>query len=432
MGNQYFTKLLVIALFCFSQTIFFAQNSCSPGDPNGDPGGGVPPPGTGWDFPVVQSYDPNDIVPPEAVGTEGWVRRDVLLPFMLRCENHPDSATAPVQEAWFYLPFHPNVDASRFQFGDIGFGDFYISVPPGLQSYSSVVDASATLGVKVQITAGIQASPHRAYWHFVSLDPATNQPVTDPFLGFLPVNDTITHKGEGFAHFSLTPKPTTQTGDIIETQASIIFDQNLPIATPTLVNTIDADHPVSRIDTSFSAPDNRHLRVKWSGTDVGCGIANYTIFVSVNDSTFVPWRVLTDSMEALLPAVIGNHYRFISVARDSVGNVEPVGAPVEVTFTEDLIITDVKEPPLSVAGLQVQVYPNPNSGSFFVEILGLEGQPVTLRLLDVIGRVVAVQKFADRWGDVVLPFRNLEQAAGVYLLEVRSGEKAGIVRVLKQ
>ena len=288
-----------------------------------------------------------------------------------------------------------------------------------------------SLGVKVKVDAGIDWEQNRAYWHFVSLDPSNNQPVTDPFLGFLPVNDTITHRGEGFAHFSLQPRPTTQTFDVLETQASIIFDQNPAIATPVIFNTIDANYPVSQIDTSFSAPDGSHLRVTWSGTDVGCGVANYTIFVSVNDSSFVPWQVLTSATDALLPAELGNQYRFISVARDSVGNVEPAGAPVEVTFTEDLI-TGLEEPPLSIAGLQIKVYPNPNSGSFSVEIRALEGQHVTLRLIDLMGRVLAIQKFEGRWGDVVLPFKTVGQAAGVYLLEVRSGVQAGMVRVVME
>ncbi|MFN0214672.1 MAG: T9SS type A sorting domain-containing protein [Saprospiraceae bacterium] len=376
--------LSILCLFFVPFNIGITQ-SCSPGDPSGLPGGGVTPPGIGWPFPVLNSYDPNDIVPPATVGEQGWVRRDQELPFMLRCENHPDSATAPVQEAWIYLPFHANVDVAGFQFGDIGFGDFFISVPEGLQSFSRTVNASASLGVKVVIEAGIESAQNRAYWHFQSLDPATNLPPADPFVGFLPVNDSITHRGEAFAHFSIRPKASTQTFDLLKTQASIIFDENPPIATPVLTNTIDADHPVSQILTPFSAPDNSHLRVKWSGTDKGCGLANYTIFVSTDSTAFVPWQVLTGATEALLPAVLGHHYRFVSVARDSVGNVEPVKAPTEVVFTPDLVGIFTPQTRGKAPFILFQNQPNPFGEFTIIDYELFEAGKVDLTVHNMLG-----------------------------------------------
>jgi hypothetical protein len=77
------------------------------------------------------------------------------------------------------------------------------------------------------------------------------------------------------------------------------------------------------------------FRVQWSGTDDDSGIANYDIFVSANDGSFVPWLQKTPLTSASYQGVPGGHYAFYSVATDAAGNQEnpPVTPDAMTTVT---------------------------------------------------------------------------------------------------
>ena len=62
----------------------------------------------------------------------------------------------------------------------------------------------------------------------------------DPTVGFLPPNNGTT--GQGFVTFTVRAKQQLGTLPIIDANASIIFDQNEPIDTPPIFNTVSI-HP---------------------------------------------------------------------------------------------------------------------------------------------------------------------------------------------
>ncbi|MBK8450257.1 MAG: hypothetical protein IPL42_09660 [Saprospiraceae bacterium] len=117
-------------------------------------------------------------------------------------------------------------------------------------------------------------------------------------MGFLPVNDSITHKGEGYVNYTIKPASHTQTGDSVYAVANIVFDINAPIATPIIFNTIDAENPVSHVLPLPVTSDTNALLIKWSGEDEfgGSGIRFYDLFVSENG--------------APLPDISGWNYRY--------------------------------------------------------------------------------------------------------------------------
>lgn len=297
---------------------------------------------------IIASFDPNDIIPPKSVGAEAWVRRDQVLNYMIRFENDPDSATAAAQVVKIYMPLFANADFGNFEVSDFGFGPYYISVPPGQSSYQTRVDARDATDLFVDFEAGIDSSNNRAYWTFTSIDPETGEPTTDPFAGFLPINDTMLHNGEGFVNFRVRPESSAATYDLLDAVANIYFDFNTPIMTPMVLNTIDADAPVSEVNTDVSASDEHHLQLTWGGTDIGSGLATYTIIAAEIDPqsgqmTTFPWLENTDTTAGMFPAKLGYTYRFLSTARDSVGNTEPFQEfEFELVFTEDLL----PDPPL--------------------------------------------------------------------------------------
>ena len=60
----------------------------------------------------------------------------------------------------------------------------------------------------------------------------------DPSIGFLPPNNGST--GQGFVSFTVRVKQGVETLTRIDAEADIIFDQNEPIVTPPIFNTVSA------------------------------------------------------------------------------------------------------------------------------------------------------------------------------------------------
>ena len=64
--------------------------------------------------------------------------------------------------------------------------------------------------------------------------------------------------------------------------------------------------------------------VSWSGSDPGCGIQNYTVMVSVNDSDFVVWKSNTSLTSDTYFGRNKTRYAFYSIATDSLGLTEGI------------------------------------------------------------------------------------------------------------
>ena len=124
---------------------------------------------------------------------------------------------------------------------------------------------------------------------------------------------------------------------------------NAPIETPEWVNTIDVTPPSSQVD-SVGPCGASDLTVDWSGTDVGAGIAFYSVFVSTDGGPYVPLVTATTDTSAPFTGEPGKTYRFYSSATDGAGNVEPAPTQPDLTRTagscgtHDLAITALKAP----------------------------------------------------------------------------------------
>ena len=161
----------------------------------------------------VRSYDPNDIVGPAGYGSAGFVTPNETLPYSIDFTNEA-TATAPAQVVTVTEQLSLNLDWNTFQLGDISFGSTSISVPQGLMAYSTQVDATATLGVVVDVTAGINVKTGLVTWTFTSLDPNTLDVPADPLSGFLPP-DQAPPIGEGVVSYSITPTASDPSGTVI-------------------------------------------------------------------------------------------------------------------------------------------------------------------------------------------------------------------------
>jgi RHS repeat-associated protein len=288
-------------------------------------------------------HDPNFLSGPGGFGPQGFVPDNASLPYTVFFENKP-TAGAPAQVVTITHQLDANLDWSTFQLGDFSFGNFTVMVPPGRQDYSTRVDARSSLGVYVDVSAGLNRQTGLVTWTFTTIDPTTlDVPAGNILEGLMPPDDA-TGRGEGSVSFTIQPKTSDPTGTVVNAKATVTFDTGLAeqssLDTPAVSNTIDAAPPTSSIN-SLPATSPVAFTVSWSGQDDpgGSGIATYDIFVSDNGGPFTLWQSATTATSAIFTGVNGHSYGFYSAATDNVGNVQPTPTAAQATTTVQTQVT---------------------------------------------------------------------------------------------
>lgn len=314
-------------------------------------------------IPIIRSFDPNEIIAPAGFGIQKWVAQKDELPYTILFENDPDFATAAAQKVSVEHQFDTDLNKFSFRLGDFGFGNYYFEVPEGVSYYNTQIDLSDSLGILLQVTAGLDANNGKAFWILESKDPATGLSATLPAdAGFLPVNDTITRAGEGFVNFTIKPSQSSVTGDTIHAKASIVFDNNPPILTNTEYNIIDADAPVTAVQEVEVMETDGQITLKWAGTDVGSGINSYDLYTSVNGRFFLPILAGLTDTTYVYNGKADSTYQFFTLGIDNVGNRERLKASAEPACMTAEIVN------------QTATSPNEADGSATINVLNNNGE----------------------------------------------------------
>jgi uncharacterized repeat protein (TIGR01451 family) len=268
----------------------------------------------------IKSDDPNDKLT-IGHGREGFVGPGTKLVYTIRFENKTN-ATAAAQRVEVTDPLDPNLDWSTFELISVGFNQVELPIPPGLDHYATNAVVATDPNNIVTVHAALDPVSGLATWIIESIDPITQEPPEDPWAGFLPPNDPQ-HRGEGYVSYSVLPRASLANSGLITNQARIVFDVNPAILTPPVTNVVDTAAPSSTVltlpETSPAA-----FAVQWRGVDNqnGCGIASYDIYVSRDGGLYAPWLAGVTNLSATYTGEVGSAYRFFSVARDRVGNLE--------------------------------------------------------------------------------------------------------------
>jgi hypothetical protein len=276
--------------------------------------------------------DPNDIIGPAGFGNDHFVLSEETLPYTIHFENKA-MANAAAQVVRITQQLDADLDFRTFELGDFGFGDFLGRMPEGLSTLRTRIDARATAGVFVDVAADIDFITGLVTWAFTSIDPVTFDLPTDPVGGFLPPNRT-SPQGEGFVSYRIRPRSAAATGTRVDARATVVFDEQPPLDTPAIFNTVDAGAPtssVSALPATTPAPD---FTVSWSGSDdagIGSGIASYDVYISDNGGPFAPFLVGTVLTSATVHGVPAHTYGFYSVATDNAGHRQPTPATAQAT-----------------------------------------------------------------------------------------------------
>ncbi|MEY2923941.1 MAG: hypothetical protein RLZZ337_481 [Bacteroidota bacterium] len=271
----------------------------------------------------VYSFDPNEIAGPSGYGEDGYIEANADMVYTVYFENK-DSATAAAQE----VVVLDTLDKTKFDFSTLSFQDVTIADSTyDIQSFAKefriVVDLAPRIQTLVQVTGSLDTASGELKVSYVSLDRSTMELQEDVDLGFLPPNKTKP-EGEGNFSYAIALKPNLSHDAEIINKALIFFDGNKPIATNVHKNTIDKIAPSSMVNGLATETTDSNFVVSWGGTDPGCGIQDYTIMVSVNDSDFVVWKSGTSHTSDTFFGHNKTRYAFYSIATDSLGLTEGI------------------------------------------------------------------------------------------------------------
>jgi len=302
------------------------DDDCDP-DPPEDPEGGEK--NDHQKLITRMSLDPNAKWT-TGVGEQGWIRPGTPIVYTILFENQPQ-ATAPAQEVRVRDALAPQLDAASLELLEVAFNTRTFTPSPGRSAWRTRTTVS-TDPYPVEAEAGVDQLTGELRAYFRSVDALTGELPADTLAGFLPPNDEL-HRGEGHLSFAIHPLADLPDGTVITNRAMIVFDVNEPIWTETTVNTIDGAPPHSRV-TADSAPASALFPVQRSGDDgAGSGVAAYEVYVAVDGGPFTPWLSGVTNTSATFFGQTGHQYGFFSLARDRVGNVEPMKTEPDVVVT---------------------------------------------------------------------------------------------------
>ena len=285
------------------------------------------------------SYDPNTKVGPQGVGEPKYVSGKNSHGYAVYFEN-VGTATAAAQEVTITDKLGTaTVDLDTFSLGIISFGSNFVKPPAGLTGYSTEVDLRPDKNVIVRINATLDKDAGLATWHFVAVDPDTNEFPEDLSLGVLPPNVT-SPEGQGSVFFTVMPKDGLATGTEIKNKASIVFDVNEAIETNEWLNTIDNNKPSSHVLPLDAVQPPTTFTVQWEGTDEGSGIQDYTLYVSTDGGTYTAWMTNETGTSTTITGQPGTTYAFYTIASDNTGNTEdaPNDADAITMISEDAVV----------------------------------------------------------------------------------------------
>ena len=291
---------------CLS-SLFKKKPNCPPGDHKG-----------GKSTPVAP-VDPNEIYGYIAEsGSFAVGKEQEELSYTIEFENDTILSTSSAIK----VEVRDTLNGSVFNLGSfssLGFsiGERIISLV-GEQNFIRTVDMRPEINALAQVQLEYDSVSGIAKWTFSSLDPLTLEEISNPELGFLPIN--FDGSGVGKVFYKVNRKSNLPDSAIIPNKAYIVFDNEEPIATSTWVNILDTVSPVSSISHGEFVSDT--VTFCFSGKDNNSGLWKYELHGRVDSIS--PWQLVSGNIYSQVFSDTVNSLLndFYVIAIDSAGNRE--------------------------------------------------------------------------------------------------------------
>ena len=317
-----------VAMNCVYDPIVNWANKC--GDDDGSQHNSDP----------LNSWDPNYIFGYTAPNGSHYISdREERIRYTIEFENDSALATAAAQRVSITDTLDSRYfDLGSFEAAGISISGTYYEIESGQQSFIKTIDLRPRMDVLVQVACVFDEHTGVANWQFTSLDPMTIEERTDT-VGFLPVNDSE-GRGIGQVSYSIAFKQGLPDGTRLDNRASIVFDYNDPILTPTWTNIIDNSAPTSEF-LSVEELNDTVIRLRWKGGDENSPAWRYSLAVQAVEDT--EWfEFLSNTTDTVFDY---RYYRdidygFCVLATDSAGNVESREWTRKAEFMREYIAGD--------------------------------------------------------------------------------------------
>ena len=307
--NSYTIGLASNTISCI-QSFTTKKPNCPPGDSDG---GKIDP---------VQSYDPNDIHGYlTKTGTHFIGIDKKRLSYTIEFENDSTMATAPAHKINIKDILNTqHFDVSSVHTSKIVIGNQIFDIDKDGE-FVKTVDLRPAIQALAEMRLTINKSTGEMEYSMVSLDPLTVAPTMEYYSGILPVNNSK-KDGQGYIVFDVALQDNIDDGTLVHNQASIVFDANLPIETPTWTNETDYVRPRSYI-TDITVINKNKITINFDGIDTRSGIWKYDLYYQLGQNS--DWFLLQEGLSTssyTLDVYDDIDYGFCVVATDMAENLE--------------------------------------------------------------------------------------------------------------
>jgi PKD repeat protein len=263
------------------------------------------------------------------------------------------------------------------------------------------------------------------------------------------------HKFQTFQgiKYALTPLSSDFTADVtqVSTNGTVQFTSNVqggfvlvpitynwsfPGATPDhsydanpVVSYVDCGpHDVTLVVTAGGQTDTRvkanyisvtpYINIVAIPTDTVCSPTKITLNGTILNGQSYLWSPggATTAMITLDPLVLGlgsHTYTLVATSSDGCSNSD----------TATIVFQACSGVAEATASLNVRTYPNPNHGSFTLELTSGKGESTEVTIINPIGTKVYNENFSNTNGTVVKEIRLKDVSPGIYFMILQSGDQ---------